>query len=233
MRQARQHLILEPLDVDLDEARQAIVRNQRIEGGDRHRERAIPFLTLPPSRAPRRGHEGGREVETVGLREFTCNVSCPASAPAADRRQVTERSRPWISRMTRAGPGLGFERNHPRAAAAGTTKSDRPHGSRCQTPDRRAGGTAVQGHPSAGAAACRRDRPEPNGQGRCTIAIRRSCGFGLERSEHDRATGGAPRRRDFPRRLPSPREWRKGPTSTRNFPKTGLEVKTANGIATR
>ena len=74
LRQPGERLGLEALDVDLDEGRRAVPRDQRVERGHRDPDALAPDLALPAGRALRRLHEiarGGRDRGIVDVdREF-------------------------------------------------------------------------------------------------------------------------------------------------------------------
>src|SRR2546423_2715537 len=60
LRDAGDRFRLEPLDVDLDEGRHSVPRDQRVERGHRHRDAVGPSFVAPPRRVARGPDEGLR-----------------------------------------------------------------------------------------------------------------------------------------------------------------------------
>ena len=84
-REAGQCLRLEAFDVDLDEGRHAVARDQRIERRDRNVDGAGPGLSLPAGRAVGGRTKAVDAVETVGLARLSLSATVPGAAADGGR----------------------------------------------------------------------------------------------------------------------------------------------------
>src|SRR5665647_129427 len=75
----------EALDVDLDECRDAVPLNQRIDGGQRHPQKLAPVLALPSRRIRRGGDEIGRSGGDGGIVDVEAQLDLAGFASDSGR----------------------------------------------------------------------------------------------------------------------------------------------------